>query len=314
MADFSSINGKLHTRGLEIAITIDRPTKTSPSSVNVNGTVLTCGAVAGTDYYINVSNGIYSLGAKGSDTIGGFHYGLTSESEAPTGNKTEADMVEIRGINAYSIWTNSFRPICEPEGMVHILGRWYDIYLLNSEHVANGTSKAGLVIAAGATDYGRAIPKIPLAFGGDGSTNYGAFKWFHATEVGKSHSKELISYEQFMAIAYGVVEKTDSSTVGETVIGKIEHYPQLTSKFGIEQATGTEYIWGSDIGNSTSGTWNNVLDGRGDIYSDIKTVGLGGNRDSVSNAGSRCSYWLGSLTDSTWYIGCRFSCDSLKLL
>ncbi len=36
---------------------------------------------------------------------------------------------------------------------------------------------------------------------------------------------------------------------------------------------------------------------------------LGGNRDNGSNAGSRCSNWNNSLTNSNWNIGCRFSCE-----
>ena len=295
---------------------IDRPTKESPTSIKVNGNVLTIPSpVAGTDYYFSLHA---ITDTKQPDTIGGFHYGLVASGEAPTGNKTEADMVKLRGINAYSIWTKWFRPVSNPEGMVYILGKWYDIYLLNSEHIANGTSKAGLTIAGGGTDHGRAIPKIPLEYGGDGSINYGAFKWFHATEIGISHSKQLISYEEFMGIAYGVVEGTDSSTVGETVVGAVEHYPELMSKFGIEQATGTQYIWGADVGGnrdegSITWDWRDKLDGRGQIYSlhdnHITAVRLGGNRGNGVNAGSRCSDWNVCVWHSGWNIGCRFASD-----
>ena len=295
---------------------IERPVKISPTSIIVNGKTLTISnPVAGTDYYFN-ENTIQT--SKDNTTLGGFHYSLVPHTEKPTGNKGEADMVKLRGINAHSIWTKWFRPISNPEGMVYILGKWYDVYLLNSEHIANGTSKTGLTIAAGATDHGRAIPKIPLEYGGNGSINYGAFKWYHATEIGIAHSKQLISYEEFMGIAYGVVEGTDSSTVGETIIGAVEHYPELTSKFGIEQATGTEYLWGADVNaNANSPSWQDVVEGRGQIYassSELNAVILGGYRGYGVHAGSRCSSWHYFVWNSSWDVGCRFASDHLKLV
>jgi hypothetical protein len=119
---------------------------------------------AGTDYYVYAkSDGTFYLSANATITadrlIGGFHYGLTVEAEVATGNKTESDMVQIRGINAYSFWDLKFRPVASTRGMVFIKGKWYDIYLLNSEHITNGTSKAGTTIAGGALTNGRLYPK-----------------------------------------------------------------------------------------------------------------------------------------------------------
>jgi hypothetical protein len=298
---------------LKVNIHIGRPTKASPSSILVAGTTLTLVTpTAGTDYYIQDIAGVHSISStKDANTIGGFHYGLTGETEATSGNKTEADMVEIRGINAYSIWTNWFRPICNPEGMAHINGKWYDIYLLNSEHITNGTSKALATIAAGTTEYGRAIPKIPLAYGGDGSVNYGKLTWFQTCEIGQSHSKELISYEEFQTIAYGVLEGTDCSAL-EVVQGRVEHYATLTSKYGIEQATGVQYVWGKDVNaDANAASWQNVTDGRGQIYanaSELNAVLLGGYRKDGVYAGSRNSNWNNYVWNSNWNIGSRFSC------
>ncbi|MDQ7044711.1 MAG: hypothetical protein Q9M32_02190, partial [Sulfurimonas sp.] len=274
--------------------------------------------VAGTDYFFS-KTAIQTV--KDADTIGGFHYGLTAIAEAPTGNKTEADMVAIRGINAHSIWTNWFRPVAETSGMVYIGGKWYDIYLLNSEHIANGSSKANLTIAGGVSDAnGRAIPKIPLEYGGDGTVTYGKFTWFQAAEIAKSHSKELISYAEFGSIAYGVNEGKSSSTNGyETVVGKVEHYSELTSKYGIEQATGVEWIWGSDLMNgygSADWAWRSNADGRGNIYSTSNSptaVRLGGYRANGVDAGSRASRWHYYVWSSGWAIGARLACDHLKL-
>jgi hypothetical protein len=303
--------------------------------LDLNNNLDTGTKTPGTDYYVYVlsENGFIISANKvnpsgyttdNSKLIGGFHYGLIPENEAPTGNKTADDMTSINGINKYSFWDLKFRPISNPEGMVYIGGKWYDIYLLNSEHIVNGTSKANLTIAAGTTDYGRARPKIPLEYGGDGNVDYGSFKWFHTTEIAKSHSKELISYEEFMAIAYGVNEGKSSSTDGyETVAGKIEHYSELTSKYGIEQATGVQYLWGKDVGGnrdegSTAWAWRDKTDQRGNIYAlhnnHITAVLLGGNRGKGVNAGSRASSWSDYVWDSRWNIGCRFACDHLKLV
>lgn len=286
----------------------------------------------GTDYYVYAlatggfvlsANNSFPTGfsAENSRKIGGFHYGLTAEYEAPTGNKTEADMVKIRGINAYSFWDLKWRPAAAPEGMVYVGGRWYDIYLLNSDHIVNGTSKSGATIAGGAVTYGRATPKIPLEYGGDGTAAYSGFKWFHANEIAAAHSKELISYAEFMAIAYGVQEGVSASSV-DGGLGNIEHYNFLTSKYGIEQATGTQNSWGKDVGGnrddgSVTWAWQNVAESRGQIYvlhaNHVTAVGLGGYRDAGSAAGSRASDWDNYVWGSSWSIGCRFACDHVKL-
>ena len=280
---------------------------------------------AGTDYYVYAkSDATFYISSNENITtdrqIGGFHYGLVSETEAATGNKTEADMVKIRGINEYSFWDLKYKPTASPKGMAKVGNDWYDIYLLNSEHITNGTSKAGATIAAGATTNGRAIPKIPLEYGGNGTLTYGKFTWFQACEIGKAHGKIPIDYAEFPTITYGVTEGVSSSTNGyETVAGKIEHYPHLTSKYGIEQATGVQWIWGADLANgygTTDFAWKDNADGRGQIYSTSNSptaVRLGGHRDGGVVAGSRASHWGGYVWDSNWNIGCRFTCDHLEL-
>ncbi len=281
---------------------------------------------AGTDYYIySEEAGTFFISddktLMGARLIGGFHYGLTAEAEAPTGMKTEDDMVAIRGINKYSLWDLKFKSVAGNDGMVLVGTKWYDIYLLNSEHITNGTSKAGAIIGAGTTDYGRAIPKIPLAYGGNGALTYGKLTWFQLCEIAKSHGKELIEYAEFPTIAYGVAEGKSSSTDGyETTAGAIEHYPELTSVFGIEQATGVQYVWGKDLSKREdgAGAWKDVLDGRGQIYSyganNQVAVLLGGHRDDGVYAGSRASFWSYYVWYSFWSVGSRFACDHLKLV
>ena len=282
---------------------------------------------AGTDYYVYAkSDATFYISANDAITadrlIGGFHYGLIGETETVTGNKLEADMVKIRGINQYSFWDLKYRPVASPKGMVNIGGKWYDIYLLNSEHITNGTSKAGLTIAGGdSVTAGRLMPKIPLEYGGNNTLNYGKFTWFQACEVAKANAKRLISYSEFPTIAYGVLEGVSSSiNAYETVAGKIEHYPNLTSKYGIEQATGTQWIWGSDLANYPTDTvwaWKANTDSRGQIHSTDNSptaVILGGYRGDGVNAGSRASAWDHYVWGSGWHIGCRFACDHLELV
>ena len=140
-------------------------------------------------------------------------------------------------------------------------------------------------IAAGTTDYGRAIPKIPLAFGGNGTLTYGKFTWFQAAEIAASLKCFLIDYEKFPSLAYGILENVSSSTNGyETTAGAIEHYPNLTSRY-MEQAAGVQWIWGSDLANyptDTTWAWKANTDSRGQIYSTDNSptaVMLGGVRD-----------------------------------
>jgi hypothetical protein len=300
---------------------IARPTKISPTSISVNGTTLTVSSpVAGTDYYFSLSAITTTIQP---DTIGGFHYGLTPSGETPTGNKTVADITAIAGINQYSIWTKWFRPSCDPRGMVHISGRWYDIYLMDSRYgvrkYSSPTAKTGFNIAGGSASYGRQLPLIPVEFGGNGSSNYGKFTWFQANEIAKATGKTLISYNDFPTIAYGVQEQVDASSQ-DGGNGLVTHFANLNSKWGIEQATGTQWIWGSDVGVSYANTdWggkSGLTDDRGSIHATTNNptaVLLGANRDNGAYSGSRASLWSNYVWFTYWNIGARFSCDHMSL-
>lgn len=306
----------------------------SATTLSVNTNLDTGTKVAGTDYYVYMlSTGSLILSASAtapsgyttatSTLIGGFHYGLVGESEAATGNKTTTDMTNIQGINSYTFWDMKFRPTCNPAGMFFAGGKWFDIYLCNSEHITNGTSKAGATIAGGAVDTAlRAIPKIPTIFGGNGTVTYGSLTWYQANEIGRAYGKRLITEDEFYAIAYGVVENTSSSTNSlETTAGKVEHYPTLTSVFGMEQATGVQWIWGANTSDGyntdNSFAWANNTGSRGQIYATSNNptgVLLGGSRGDGVYAGSRAS----ARNNVVWYsssgIGARFACDHISNL
>ena len=75
--------------------------------------------------------------------------------------------------------------------------------------------------------------------------------------------------------------------------GVTKHHPDFVSKYGIEQATGHNWVWSEKI-------------------DDERAVILGGDRDDGVGAGSRASSWSVYVWNSLWYFGCRFACDSLN--
>lgn len=279
---------------------------------------------AGTDYYV------YALEAGGfiisanatnptgyttanSKLIGGFHYGVIPEAFAAINNITSADATKIAGINAYSFWDLKYRPSCgDARGMFKAnTGKWYDIYLLNVDHHTYGTSAAGKTIAGGTVLNGRNFPKIPLFYGGNGTTTYGTLTWFEAAEIGKAYGKDLISYEEFAAIAYGVLEASSASTADT---GITQHLANYTSKFGVCMATGCQYIWGKDLIGPLGAAWNTNTEGRGSIYNASLIAALfGGYRDLTVESGSRCSICSNYVWNTSWIIGCRYACDHLEL-
>jgi len=324
--------------GLRVKVEGETVTLVSDYTLDINTHLDTGTKVPGTDYFIYVNtDGTFYLSANRNLTsgrvIGGFHYSLTPEDEAATGNKTEGDMEAIRGINMYSMWDLKFRPTCDPRGMVYILGKWYDIYLHDSNYglrkYSAPTSHTGAKIAGGATTNSRQIPKIPLEFGGDGAIDYGSYTWFQACEVAGAAGKHLLSYEEFQKIAYGVTEgigavAQNAAYDTDDNEGRVTHYPEFLSKWGIEQATGNEWIWGREVsGNrdegSTSWDWRDKTGGRGMIYAlhdnHITAPIFGAHRDYSDDgkAGSRCSTWHDYVWDSDWSIGSRAACDHLNL-
>jgi hypothetical protein len=105
----------------------------------------------------------------------------------------------------------------------------------------------------------------------DISGNYASFSSIGPTFDGRI-KPAVMALGAGTTIAYGVSEQKSSSTDGyEVTVGKIEHYSNLTSKWGIEQATGNEWIWGKDVGGNrdegeTSWEWHDKAGGRGQIY------------------------------------------------
>ena len=253
----------------------------------------------GTDGSLTASDNHVTPPSANARRIGGFHYAPGGNAGAQDGGDTTAQ------INAYSFWDLKWRfagP--DPRGMTLVAGRfWTDIYLCGVDHHTNGTSKYDVTIADGS-----APPKIPAAFGGNGSTAYSDGNWWNFAEVMASHGKRLPSYAEFAALAYGVKDaysiqddpiKTGLvNGSGSPGTGEDLNANKYTSKWGVIQATGNLWTWGSDFSYRTGANgegWKNQS-GRGQLYL-MNDTGLvaaifGGAWNNGVYSGSRCSQWV----------------------
>ena len=267
-------------------------------------------AVAGTDYAIwlkpdgsiQATSNHVSPPASGARKIGGFHYAAGGNATGTSGGNTTAQ------INEYSIWDLKFRPECpDPRGMTLVGGAyWVDIYLTGVDAITNGSSAYNVTIADGSSP-----PKIPIAFGGNGSTTYGTYTWFEVQELATAFGKRSMTQPEFMSAMYGVTEQT---SIGSDPVSTILDAPR-TSKWGVIGATGNLWIWGRTRGGGFAGaSWNANTEGRGSEYNAPSASLLGGDWGDGSNSGSRCSGWSVAASVSNAYIGSRFSCDHLQLV
>lgn len=233
--------------------------------------------------------------------IGGFHYAAGGNAAAQSGGDTTP------AINAYSMWDLKFRPSCnDPRGMALVAnGFWVDIYLTNNNPDVNGTSKYNVTMGDGSSP-----PKVPAAFGGNGTTDYGSLTWFEACEIASAYGKRLLTQREFMAAAYGT---TEASAIGTDQNNTILN-AAYTSKWGVMQSSGVLWIWADDRGGPYAGaTWNANTEGRGSEYNAPNAVLLGGTWSDGASCGSRCSLWNSAASSSGNVIGLRCACDHLLL-
>jgi hypothetical protein len=234
-----------------------------------------------------------------SRRIGGFHY-------APGGNATAiAGGNATPQINPYSLWDLKFRPACDdPRGMTLVDGWfWSCIYLLGVNHIADGASRYGVFIADGA-----APPKIPLTRGGNGTTTYATLTWWEAAEVLGTHGLRLPSAAEFQALAFGVTEGWAAGADPGTTFLQTPN----TSRWGIMQATGAMWIWGSDFGGGAAAAgWVGNTGGRGQTYQQENVARFGGSWDAAESAGSRSAIWSAQPNVSHPTVGARGCCSHL---
>lgn len=267
---------------------------------------------AGTDYAIYVctdgsiradSSWSYPTGYTTSNSlkVGGFHYAPGGNASAQAGGDTTP------AINEYSLWDLKFRPACpDPRGMTLVADSfWSDIYLLGVDHLTNGTSKYNVTIADGS-----APPKIPLQFGGNGSTAYSTLNWWEAAEVMRAHGKRMPAYSEFAALAFGTTEAASSGT---DPVSTILHQA-YTSKWGVIQATGCMWVWGGEFGGGAAGAaWGANTGGRGSTYQMENAVLFSGSWYNAENSGSRASHWINSPSVSYYSLGVRGVCDHMVI-
>jgi len=299
------------------------------TSVNVVGTAVIIAAdtaitmptlVAGNDYAIYAcTDGTVRADASfaapsgytaaNSRQIGGFHFAPGGHSGSPGGGNSTPQ------IGIYSFWDLKWRPTCaDPRGSVLVANSfWSDAYILNTDHPTNGSSKFAATIADGSSP-----PKVPLAFGGNGSTAYSSLTWWEAAEVARSFGKRLPTYDEFAALAYGT---TENSSIGSKP-GSTSWAPAYVSKWGVNQASGVMLCWGAEFsfrpdGGATPWNWRNNTNNRGQLYlhSDVGLVAsiFGGNWADAASSGSRASDWANYPWNSRGDIGARLVCDHLSL-
>jgi hypothetical protein len=298
--------------------------------IEVDGSVLSIAAstsitmpgspVAGTDYAIWCHPDGELEATDDHDTppvadarkVGGFHY-------APGGNATgQLGGDTTPTINAFSFWDLHWRPACpDPRGMTLVAGMfWADIYLLGADHHVNGTSAHNVTIADNSSK-----PKIPDAFGGDGSSVYDG-TWWNMAEVLASHGKRPAAYHEFAALAYGVTEAqargNDAVTtgLGTTNTGNPNTDEEFTSKWGVIQAAGVQWVWGAEFGGASPdapvGSWDANTQGRGSTFEVDNVARFGGTWSDGANAGSRCSLWSVAPPAAGSSIGARGVCSHYR--
>lgn len=261
--------------------------------------------------------------AAGARKIGGFNYGLVAPGTTPasggfstsgftnTGGSmiwTQADVDKIAGINEFSLWDLRFRAKGEQHGMTFDpqMRVWWGIYFCSTNHIANGISRYNTDVASGTV-----LPRIPLAYGGNGTTTYGRLSLYEAVEIAASHGCRLPTYEEFMSAAFGVTEGQSLGGASSTIPATARQ-PGYTSRIGLEQATGHHCTIGAPFGTSGGSAWTGV--GRGALYSPGNgLLLLSGARDYTTYSGSRCSSWYNAAWYSSWNTGLRAVSDHMQL-
>lgn len=250
----------------------------------------------------------------GALKIGGFHNGLEAPgltlaaggfATSGAGHIwTQADVDKIAGINAWSIWDLQFRPHCDPRGMALATPDLFvDIYLLNDQHVTNGTSRYNTAIASGTVP-----PVKPLGLdGGNGTAKYSGLTWYEASRIVQSHKKRLLYAQEFEAAAYGVTENQSLGGASVTPPATLRQ-AGFTSLPGCQQVTGHVWVWGANMHGVGGTAWVTGA-GRGQTYGTPYAAVFGGARADAASSGSRASAWNNAPWNSLWFVGARAACD-----
>ncbi|MBC2768565.1 hypothetical protein [Pusillimonas minor] len=254
--------------------------------------------------------------------IGGFHYGLIASGTTPASGSfstagitsgggsfgwTQSDVDKLAGINEFSIWDLTFRCAGEQRGMTFdpIKQMWAGIYLMSDSPHIHGPSAYNTNVASGTV-----LPYIPAKWGGNGVLKYSRLSAFEAHELVSAFGLRLPTYEEFMGFAFGVTEAQSLGGAASTIPATARQ-PGYTSRIGVEQATGHQWVIGGPIKSVGGSAWADI--GRGSWYGSSGLVLLGGIRGHAAISGSRCAIFFNALSDSYWSISVRAAGDHLNL-
>ena len=290
--------------------------------------------VAGTDYAIWCSpagalqanadpfNSPATPPVAGARRIGGFHFGLVAPGTTPAGGSfattgftntggsmiwTQAAVDRIAGINEFSIWDSAWRCKGQQRGMVldPQTKVWHAIYFCGTNHIANGISRFNTDVASGTV-----LPSIPIAYGGNGTLAYGRLSQYEAEEIASSFGLRAPDPHEFRSAAFGVTEFQSLGGASATIPSTLRQ-AGYTSRLGIEQATGHQWIWAR--GNSSTGLAGWVAGpSRGDAHNNLFVTLLGGDRNAAAFSGSRASASSNVAWVSSWSIALRAAGDHLE--
>ena len=237
-----------------------------------------------------------------SRRIGSFHFAPGGNAAGTSGGNTTAQ------INPNSVFDLTWRPSnTDWRGMAwgpsrQICGQ---IYLLNTNPDVNGHSAFNVTIADGSSP-----PRIPAAFGGNGTTTYPGGNWWDLAECLRAYGLRYPTYDEFAELARGT---TEASSIGSDQ-GSTVWNAAYVSRCGINQASGVMWVWGANFGGGAAGAaWSANTGGRGSTYQMENAALFGGSWASGSVSGSRSSAWNNSPANSDSTFGARGVCDLLIL-
>ncbi|MGL4678314.1 MAG: SUMF1/EgtB/PvdO family nonheme iron enzyme, partial [Plesiomonas shigelloides] len=245
-----------------------------------------------------------------SRKIGGYHYGRIRNTLTVTDVATE--------IVPRSLWDLTYRPKCNPAGMVDVHGNgslWADIYLAAVDSAITLTS--GVVTAGTCKSIYNGTPLS----GTEGLHGY------NFIELAKNSGKRLLTHSEWLAVAHGSPQGNDGDNLNawsattnsaRTGTGQVA---RAVSFCGATDCVGNlwEWLdeWSNDYSTAVAANWYNPMTGQnvGQQYlynsTGLRMYLAGGNWPAGVLAGSRAlnvavyPRYVG--TD----IGSRFACDGI---
>ena len=274
----------------------------------------------GTDYYIYAcADGTVRADANASAPtgyttansrkIGGYHYGRVRNTLTVTDVAVE--------IVPRSLWDLTYRPKCNPAGMVDVYGNgslWADIYQAS---VASAIALTSGVVTAGT---------CKSIYNGTPLTGTEGLHGYNFIELAKNSGKRLLTHSEWLAVAHGSPQGNDADNLnawsmttnaGRTGAGQVA---RAVSFVGATDCVGNVWEWLDEFSNdhtTTAYAWQNPMSGQnvGQLYlpneTGLRMCLAGGTWSFGVLTGSRTL----NVHNYPWHvspnIGSRFACDGL---